>query len=224
MTELDKAGLEAAIRASTEAAQISREHQPRVAAIIRAYLDAAGDWRPMESAPKDGSLYEVSQSGKIRVDGTLLHPYRTDKGYLRITLGGKSVPVHRLVAIAFIPNPRKCVEINHLDGNRGNNSADNLEWCTRSENMKHAYASGLHSGVALHGQDNPRFGLTGNKHAQSKPVRATFGDGTTKDYESQNLVAVDGYKPHKVNDCINGRRKSHGGATWRPLPSPPKEG
>lgn len=68
-------------------------------------------------------------------------------GYLRvsITIKGKrrTVLVHQLVARMFIPNPNFYTEVNHIDGDKANNYADNLEWCTRSHNVKHAFDTGL---------------------------------------------------------------------------------
>lgn len=55
----------------------------------------------------------------------------------------KNCRVNRLVAQAFIPNPAGLPEVNHKDGNKDNNSADNLEWSTRSANMRHAFATNL---------------------------------------------------------------------------------
>ena len=55
----------------------------------------------------------------------------------------KNFRVHRLVASAFIPNPNNYKIVNHKDGDKQNNSYDNLEWCTYSENLTHAYETGL---------------------------------------------------------------------------------
>lgn len=196
-----------------------------VARVYRAMLAAAPDpWQPIETAPKDGRSYEVSTSGAVRVDGILRVPYTTDKGYLRVTIGGKSVPVHRLVAAAFIPNPLGHKEVNHLDGDKTNNAIRNLEWCSRSDNMKHAYANGLHPGVRLRGEQSPNWMRNGTRHPQSMPVRAVFPDGSWKDYESQGLAAKDGFSSTKISQCVNGKRKSHGGAVWMPLPAPPADG
>lgn len=64
-------------------------------------------------------------------------------GYLRATIHGKDMYVHRLVAICFLDNPHNYKEVNHKDGNKANNTVDNLEWCTHSQNEKHKYDMGL---------------------------------------------------------------------------------
>ncbi len=101
-------------------------------------------WRTIEKY----SRYEVSDSGEVRnvVSGKVLKPcYST--GYAHVTLcdenGRHQTSIHKLVAEAFIDNPNNDTEINHLDGDKRNNRVDNLEWCDRSHNMRHAYAIGL---------------------------------------------------------------------------------
>lgn len=64
-------------------------------------------------------------------------------GYLTVGINGKQYRVHRLIAQTFIPNPENKPSVNHIDGVKSNNRVDNLEWATNSENMKHAYATGL---------------------------------------------------------------------------------
>ncbi len=70
--------------------------------------------------------------------------------YVSLSKNGKvkRFKVNRLVAQAFIPNPKNKPQVNHIDGNKLNNKADNLEWCTQSENMKHASMFGLRKYVS----------------------------------------------------------------------------
>ncbi len=76
--------------------------------------------------------------------GKRLIPEQTSKGYLRVHLynenGRKHFKVHRLVANAFIPNPFNLPQVNHIDGNKENNSITNLEWVTDRENKDAAKA------------------------------------------------------------------------------------
>lgn len=113
-----------------------------------------------------GQHYEVSNFGRVRsVDryvngghnnkrfckGQILNLSREKGGYLKVRFKekqiGRNYRVHILVAKAFIPNPENKLEVNHKDGDKHNNHVDNLEWSTRSENMKHAYDNGLLTGV-----------------------------------------------------------------------------
>lgn len=71
----------------------------------------------------------------------VLRASKNSAGYMLVVLckNGKhfNKMVHRLVAQAFIPNPNNHKEVNHIDENKGNNKADNLEWCTRSYNVNY---------------------------------------------------------------------------------------
>lgn len=113
-------------------------------------------------------FYQASDEGQIRSvtksvrqwsggtqvkKGKILSPAIDRIGYLNCALSRlnklRSFKVHRLVALAHIPNPNGHREINHKDANKLNNHVDNLEWCDHSHNVRHAVANGLikfHSG------------------------------------------------------------------------------
>lgn len=99
-------------------------------------------------------LYEVSTLGNvysIRTDRILKGQRTGDAGgYLGVdlSLGGiyKRYLIHRLVAEAFIDNPSQLSIVNHIDGNKQNNTLDNLQWTTVAQNTQHAYDTGLTNG------------------------------------------------------------------------------
>lgn len=80
-------------------------------------------------------------SGKIMKGGSFSNNYK----FVCFRKNGKNFNklIHRLVAQAFIPNPMNYSDVNHIDGDKTNNVIDNLEWCTRSYNLKHALSIGL---------------------------------------------------------------------------------
>jgi len=69
----------------------------------------------------------------------------SQKGYPRVRLGSKTYFIHCLVAKYFVPNYENKPQVNHKDGNKLNNCADNLEWVTNYENRQHAVNHGLHT-------------------------------------------------------------------------------
>ena len=90
--------------------------------------------------------YSISNLGNVRNDktGRILKPYIKPSGYKQVQLGRKTIPqyIHRLVAIAFIPNIENKPQVNHINGNKGDNRIENLEWVTASENdLAYGYTS-----------------------------------------------------------------------------------
>lgn len=95
--------------------------------------------------------YDVSNMGRVRnrVTGHILKQHTFENGYhgCVVSCGSRSdkrvIRVHIVVAELFVGNPLGYPEVNHKDGNKDNNKADNLEWCTHSYNITHAIENGL---------------------------------------------------------------------------------
>ena len=99
--------------------------------------------------PNYEGKYQISNMGRVRnIQTNHIRKNNCSYGlYEKICLerNGKQelLSIHRLVGKAFIPNPQNKKEINHIDGNKRNNRADNLEWATRKENAQHSIKIGL---------------------------------------------------------------------------------
>lgn len=92
--------------------------------------------------------YEIFEDGTITgYKGEKLKPIVKKTGYCEVYLYKDGKPhyklLHRLVAETFLPKVIGKNEVNHIDGNKLNNSVSNLEWCNRNENLAHAYKTGL---------------------------------------------------------------------------------
>jgi hypothetical protein len=109
----------------------------------------------------------------------------------------KSMFVHRLVALAYIPNPQNYPVVNHIDGNQYNNIVENLEWCTHSYNTLHAHESGLLKGRKA----IIRTDLDGNKIKKYKSIQ-----------EASKDISV---SRSSISAALRGKSKSAGGYKWR---------
>ncbi|MFZ8934053.1 MAG: NUMOD4 domain-containing protein [Bacteriovoracaceae bacterium] len=149
-------------------------------------------------------FYKVSNLGRVKsinrfdVNGryweSKIIKFTLDKrGYPRLTLnknGCRSVfRVHRLVAIAFIDNPMKKPQVNHIDENKLNNCVDNLEWCTKIENIRHGTAKRVNQ-ISLSGD------FINNFPSLSEVKR------------------VLGFHPSNISKVCNGLRNNANGFKW----------
>lgn len=105
-------------------------------------------WLP---APNFEQYYAISNHGRCYsfLRNRLINSAHNISGYLTLDLKRNTIKVHRLVALAFVPNPDNKPFVNHIDGNKLNPRMDNLEWVTHSENMQHASKTGLLSNTRI---------------------------------------------------------------------------
>lgn len=162
-------------------------------------------WKPIKGYE---GLYEVSSLGRVKSlnfkrsgEEGILTP--TLKPYLQVALYSKGSPsqqlVHRLVAEAFIPNPEKLPQVNHIDEDTHNNSVPNLEWCSSSYNINY-------------GKRNLKVSTKAVGRARRIIKQDFLGD--LQIFESLGEVSKFGYDRSHVHACCTGKRKSHQGCTW----------
>lgn len=169
-------------------------------------------WKLIEGT--DGR-YEVSNTGKVRSlnyknSGKMkeLKPAPDPKGYMKtmLLLNGryKTVKVHRLVAIAFVQNPENKPQVNHKDGNKKNNAADNLEWLSNIDNAHHAIEHGLF--------ENSYKATAAANEKRKKTVIAIDKDGNRLVFESQNEASRQlGVNRRHIQTVLKGEKERAGG-------------
>lgn len=115
--------------------------------------------------------YAITDNGEVMniITGKALKPGVKKKGYLKVDLynasGRKSISIHRLVMLHFSNDQKIGMQVNHKDGNKSNNSIDNLEWATAKKNVAHAVEFGLWTNK---GENHKNNKLT---EAQVKEIR-----------------------------------------------------
>ena len=148
--------------------------------------------------------YQISNLSKIKSlrNNRLLNIFKGSLGYMQITLSKegkyKVHLVHRLLAIAFIPNFENKPQINHIDGVRFNNSLSNLEWCSCSENALHAHRIGLHK--RPNGMNAP------NRKLDIKDVELIRENYKNKKFNQRELSEIFNVCNGHISDIINYKR------------------
>lgn len=165
-------------------------------------------WNPSPVFPNS---YLVSRSGEVFSirRQIILKPTTDNKGYHHYSLSENGVRIHakahRLIALAFVPNPEGKPQIDHIDGDKTNNAADNLRWVTNKENSRNPatlprlqeHARSLHNALQEWSKKNA-YG--------SKPVILRWSDGREERYPSVKKSAeAAGINASYMVDILRGR-------------------
>lgn len=142
-------------------------------------------WRPIKDFE---DKYEVSNRANVRSikTGLTLKPmmagdlypyfifYENKKGVKRRV----KLKLHRLVALHWVANPYFYKDVNHLDGDKLNNLPENLEWCTKSQNLKHAFATGLKTSIFVEGGSKGELNVNAKlSYDKADDIRAKYFKG-----------------------------------------------
>jgi hypothetical protein len=99
----------------------------------------------LENINTNDKQYFVSNLGRFKnSSGIIMDNYKiNENGYIRVYIYNKTFALHRLISLAFIENTENKEQVNHIDGNKLNNSVENLEWVSNQENQIHKFKIGL---------------------------------------------------------------------------------
>ena len=168
-------------------------------------------WKVINDFPN----YEISNYGNIRNKTRLIKAVPNKHGYNVVVLCDsirKSVNVHRLVALAFIPNPENKPCIDHIDGNKSNNHADNLRWVTSKENCNNPITkSRLHKKIGVY-----MTGRLGGLHQRAKEIAmySACGDLIKTFPSIMDAQRETGLFNSNIIKCCKGIKKTCGGYKW----------
>ena len=167
---------------------------------------------------KNSNEYEISTIGNIRRNKRNLKI--SDKPIykiIRLKLDDryKTYYIHRLVAETFIPNKDKKEFVNHIDGNKHNNSVSNLEWCTRQENEIHAWKNGMKEKIrttSIANAKTARSYIHTNKLVRQFDLNMNFIKEWDSAFRVQKQIGIDS---SAISKCCRKKLKKAGGYIWQ---------
>lgn len=186
-------------------------------------------------------FYQISNIGRARsvdriisdkngllknIKGRLLKQSKYSNGYcfVGLSIDGRYVQktIHRIVSKHFIPNPNNLPEVNHIDENKENNAAVNLEWCTHKYNCNYGTRNDRWRVTAkkreiVKGKNNPMYGKIGKNNPRSiQIVQYDMNGEFISEYDSAACIERKfGYNPSSIAGVAKGRYKQAYGYIWR---------
>lgn len=144
----------------------------------------------------------------------------SSNGYLNISLlkNGKTTTelVHRLVAEAFIPNPDNLPQVNHINGNKQDNRVENLEWCTPSENLRHAVINGLKKSSEKQKEVAKKNILKANDKKRKQVEQLTLDGKLLKTWNSMTDIYNElNYRWGNISAVCRGKKDYAYGYKWK---------
>ncbi len=167
---------------------------------------------------RESDGYLISNYGNVKRNDNYLKLnawslYKT----VRIKMNGKyrTLYVHRLVAEHFIPNPENKEIVNHKDGNKLNNCVDNLEWCTKQENERHAWKKGYKEKIRETSKANIKIA---RKFINNKipVIQYDISGNFIKEWDCASTVMKEiKIDASAITKCCRGKFKKAGGYKWK---------
>lgn len=157
--------------------------------------------------------YFVSDKGRVKGPyNKILSTRKNNKGYVTVSIKNRQRLVHRLVALAFLKQKEGCNQVNHIDGNKENNSCLNLEWCTQSHNMLHASrVLKRHIGNFTKGGYEKK-GIKEYNDARKVKIKCVE---TKEEFESiRDIEKKIGVHAASVCRCVRGKQQTAGALHW----------